>query len=150
VTEIGIVKRIDGSHVQVSFRDECGSCEKCGSCLSTSKPREFTVTNPKGLPLTVGDRIEFSVSPGKAVRSAFLLLILPVLLFFPFYYGAAALFPGRGEPAAVAVGLAGVAVAFGVNLLLRRGHREYPEIQRVVEPGNGPGNGLEGRAASPG
>lgn len=137
MTEIGIVKTIDGELVQVAFGDGCQSCEKCGSCLSTSKPRQLTVANPRHLPLEAGDRIEFSVSPGKAVRAAFLLLVLPVLLFFPFYYGAAALIPRGGEGPSVAVGLGGVALGFGINLLLRRGRRDYPEILRVVEPAAG-------------
>jgi positive regulator of sigma E activity len=134
MTETGIVRKIEGGLVQVAFHDECRSCEKCGSCLATSKPREITAANPRSLSLAAGDRVEFSVSPGKAIKAAFLLLVLPVLLFFPFYYGAAALLPSGGEGLPVAVGLAGVAAGFGVNLLLRGARREYPEILRVVEP----------------
>ena len=134
MTEIGIVRRIDGELVQVAFGDGCLSCEKCGSCLTASKPRQFTVANPRHLPLEAGDRIEFSVSPRKAVRAAFLLLILPVLLFFPFYYAGAALVAWGGEGLSVAFGLGGVALGFGLNFLLRRGRRDYPEILRVVEP----------------
>jgi positive regulator of sigma E activity len=134
MTEVGIVKKIDGRLVEVAYHDECQSCEKCGSCLATSKPRRFLVANSKGLAVIPGDRVEYTVSPGKAVRAAFMLLILPILLFFPFYYGASALLPGQNEAAGVVFGLAGVALGFAVNMFLRRGRREYPEIQRVVRP----------------
>jgi positive regulator of sigma E activity len=133
MTELGIVKKIDGDLVQVAFHEECQSCEKCGSCLATSKPRQFVVANPRGLRLVPGDRVEYSVSPGKAVKAAFLLLILPILLFFPFYYAAAALLPLGGEAVAVVFGLTGVALGFVLNILLRRGRRQYPEILRVLE-----------------
>ena len=132
MTERAIVKKIDGDLVQVAFYEECQSCEKCGSCLATGKPRQFVVANPRGLPLVPGDRVEYSVSAGKAVKAAFLLLILPILLFFPFYYGAAALLSGGGEVVAVVFGLAGVALGFVLNVLLRRGRRQYPEVLRVV------------------
>jgi positive regulator of sigma E activity len=128
------VRKIDGDLVKISFREGCESCEKCGSCLTTSKPREFLVANPRGLPLIPGDQVEYAVSPGKAVKAAFMLLILPILLFFPFYYGVAALLPGAGEAPPVIAGLAGVSLGFLINILLRRGRRQYPEILRVIRP----------------
>jgi positive regulator of sigma E activity len=134
MTDVGIVKKIDGELVEVAFHEECQSCEKCGSCLATSKPRRFFAANSRGLALIPGDRVEYSISSGQAIRAAFMLLILPILLFFPFYYGASALLPGHGEAAPVVFGLAGVALGFAVNLLLRRGRRQYPEILRVVRP----------------
>ena len=132
MTEIGIVKRIDGELVELALVEECGSCKRCGSCLAGSDPGRITAVNPRALPLRPGDRIRYFVSPGKAVKAAFLLLIVPVLLFFPFYYAAAALLPRSGEAPAVVLGLAGVAAGFGFNLLLRRGRRDYPEILEVV------------------
>jgi len=132
--EVGIVRKIDGELVEVAFHDECQSCEKCGSCLANSKPRRFLVANSKGLAVIPGDRVEYAISSAKAVRAAFMLLILPILLFFPFYYGASALLPGHGEFAPVVFGLTGVALGFGLNVFLRRGRREYPEILRVIRP----------------
>jgi hypothetical protein len=109
MTEVGIVKKIDGELVEVAFHEECQSCEKCGSCLATSKPRRFFAANSRGLALIPGDRVEYSIS-------------------------SSALLPGHGEAAPVVFGLAGVALGFAVNLLLRRGRRQYPEILRVVRP----------------
>ena len=137
MTEIGIVRKIDGELVEVAFHEECQSCEKCGSCLTATRPRRFTAVNSRGLDLAAGDRVEYSVSPGKAIKAAFLLLILPILLFFPFYHAVAALASGVGEGLPVAAGLGGVVLGFGVNLLLRRGRREYPEVLRVVGPTGG-------------
>jgi positive regulator of sigma E activity len=132
VTEQGIVKKIDGDRVQIAFREDCSACEKCGSCLSTAKPRLLTVVNHRNLAVAPGDRVEYSVSPRKAVAAAFMILVLPILLFFPGYYGAAALWSAGGEGLRVVAGLVGVALGFGVNLLLRWLRPDYPEIERVL------------------
>ncbi|MBA7683185.1 hypothetical protein ES703_91545 [subsurface metagenome] len=92
------------------------------------------MSNKKSYPLKHGDPVEVYISPVKAVKAAFLLLILPLLLFFPFYYICGIIWKAAGEPVKVLAGLGGVACGFLVNLILKRSvkEQEMPEIARVV------------------
>jgi positive regulator of sigma E activity len=154
MTEVGIVRKIDGPLVWVAEVDPkgCASCGSNGSCAgcderseghvalalfgTPSKERLLTVRNSEGLSLQTGDKVEYYVAAGKAIKAGFLVLVLPVLCFLLFYGLAAFTFPHSGEGLRVLAGVAGLAVAFLVNLALRRRSGvDYPEIQRVLGRG---------------
>jgi positive regulator of sigma E activity len=157
MTEVGIVRKIEGRLVWVAGADRedaqgcasCGSQDSCGSCGerseghvgldlfgSRSKERLFTVRNSEALRLRAGDRVEYYVSTGKAVKAGFLVLVLPVLSFLLFYGLASLVRPHSGEGLKVLSGVAGLAVAFLLNLALSRHGGDYPEIRRVLGKGS--------------
>ena len=92
----------------------------------------FAVRNPQSLDVKTGDRVEYFIAPGKAVKAGFLVLIVPILAFFLFYYLTAVLWPDAGETAKVLAGVGGIALGFLMTFLLKNKTREYPEITRVL------------------
>jgi positive regulator of sigma E activity len=156
MTEQGIVKKVEGQLVWISG-EQCVGCERefhCGSCQSgdggsgetrrsnhheltifgTRKERLFAVQNPQSLSVKTGDRVEYFIAPGKAIKAGFLVLIVPILAFFLFYYLTGMLWPNAGETAKVLVGVGGIVMGFGMNFALKNKTREYPEITKVLSP----------------
>jgi positive regulator of sigma E activity len=156
MTEQGTVRKIEGQLVWVSGQ-HCAGCGKelhCGSCESgngssgssgqahheelqifgTRKERMVAVRNTQSLAIETGDRVEYFIAPGKAIKAGFLVLIVPILAFFLFYYLTGRLWPQSGETARVLTGVGGIVLGFVMNFVLRNRSREYPEITRVLSP----------------
>jgi positive regulator of sigma E activity len=66
------------------------------------------------------------------MKAGFLVLIVPILAFFLFYFLSGLLWPAAGETARVLVGVGGIALGFGMNFARKSRTREYPEITRVL------------------
>jgi positive regulator of sigma E activity len=156
MTEQGIVKKVEGELVWIAG-EQCVGCDReahCGSCeptdgvseksvrsghhdltiFGTRKERLFAVRNPHFFSLRTGDRVEYFISPGKAVKAGFLILIVPILAFFLFYFLTGVLWREAGETAKVLAGVGGIILGFVMNLALKSKTREYPEITRVLSP----------------
>jgi positive regulator of sigma E activity len=156
MTEQGIVKKIEGQLVWITG-EPCVGCNHglhCGSCVSPDgdpeysdrsghhelsilagrKERLFAVQNTRSFALKTGDRVEYFIAPGKAVKAGFLVLIVPILVFFLFYYLTGLVWREAGETARVLAGVGGIALGFVMNFALKNRIREYPEITRVVDP----------------
>ncbi len=156
MTEQGIVKKVEGQLVWISS-EQCAGCEHelhCGSCgpgdgdfenssrsnhheltiFGTRKERLFAAQNSQSLSIETGDRVEYFIAPGKAIKAGFLVLIVPILAFFLFYYLTGILWPGAGETARVLIGVAGIVLGFVMNFALKNKTREYPEITKVLSP----------------
>jgi len=156
MTEQGIVKKVEGPLVWISA-DQCVGCDHelhCGSCrpadgdsgntrsfdhhqlgmFGTRRERLFAVCNPKSLTVKTGDRVEYFIAPAKAIKAGFLVLIVPILAFFLFYYLTGILWADASETAKVLFGVGGIAAGFAVNFALKNKTREYPEITKVLSP----------------
>jgi len=149
MTEQGIVEKIEGGLVWITS-EQCAGCQHeahCGACGSSPGPANvahhptifatrgglsFAATNPRSFELKRGDRIEYSIAPGKAVKAGFLILIAPLLVFFLFYFLTGRLWPASGESARVLAGVGGIALGFALNFALKRKKTEYPEITRII------------------
>jgi positive regulator of sigma E activity len=152
MTEQGIVKKVEGDLVWISGED-CTGCNKgahCGSCgpsvpasenhstgghgeLSlTRRERSFTARNTQAFDLAPGDRVEYFIAPGKAIKAGFFVLIVPILVFFLFYFLTGAIWTGAGETAKVLAGVGGIVLGFLMNFFLKVWIREFPEITKVV------------------
>jgi positive regulator of sigma E activity len=152
--EQGIVTRIEGQLVWITG-EQCAGCERefhCGSCgagdessnrsrefdhhelaiFGTRKERLFVARNSQSLDIKSGDRVEYFIAPGKAVKAGFLVLIVPILAFFLFYFLTGLAWPAAGETAKVLAGVGGIALGFALNFALKNRKREYPEITRVL------------------
>ncbi|MDA3852605.1 MAG: SoxR reducing system RseC family protein [Spirochaetaceae bacterium] len=80
------------------------------------KERDFPVENPKGLELQKGDYIEIEIPAKEAVKSAFLLFILPLVSFLLGYF----IFAFLGSLLQALVALALMIGGFLVPFLLHR------------------------------
>jgi positive regulator of sigma E activity len=136
MVEKGIVDRVEGKLITVRCVDteKCRSCG--GGCIGDKQGRVFQALNSRSISLKKGDMVEVYLDAGRAVWSGFMVLILPLLLFFPFYYAAAYLLQGAGEAVKVLSGVTGIALGFGVNFIRKRiiKDKDMPEISSAAPP----------------
>ncbi len=142
--EQGTVKKIEGELVWISC-EPCATClhsDRCASadsdCHSASgffaarRDRAFAARNDKQLQLAPGDLVEYYIAPGKAVKAGFLILIVPILIFFLLYYLTGLLWSEAVEAVRVLAGVGGIVLGFLINLAMKKRIRDLPEITRVV------------------
>jgi positive regulator of sigma E activity len=136
MNERGIVTRIDGERAEVMGACAPLQCFTCAACSAKEKQQVFRAVNRTGQALHQGDTVEAYVPTGKAIRSAFALLILPLLLFFPFYLAPRLLLAnGASEEMMAVSGMAGIAAGILINIGRARWKKtqEMPEIVRILD-----------------
>ena len=131
------IKGIDENrHVTVKYceDEECAKCE--GGCSTGFKQKETKLTelNAQDLSLKAGDAVELFVSPRKAIKAGFLILILPLLLFVAFYFAGESLLGIASELLQVLFALCGIALGLLLNVFLKKSStgKELPEIFRKI------------------
>ena len=80
----GIVKKLDGNLAVVSVirRDSCGgNCSSCGGC----EKKEAVTYAENRINASVGDRVRLESDSKRVLGVAFLLYILPVIVFIAVY-----------------------------------------------------------------
>lgn len=85
MTNIGFVREINKNMAKVRFLRESacgGNCSSCGGCKS--KPVDRWIENT--LNVDVGDKVEVKSDSGKILKSAFVLYIIPLIVFFAGYF----------------------------------------------------------------
>ena len=139
MTGKGIVRDVTEDSVSILY---CGDrdCEGCHNCghLFKEKEKILQATNRTNQPLNPGDSVEVFLAPWKAVKAAFLVLILPLLLFFVFYYAGSRLLSIEKENIQVLLGVGGIILGFLINLIRKLVSRrtDLPEIVRVLAAGD--------------
>lgn len=79
--EEGIVIKASGDLCEVSVRRKTACGENCASCKATCGAREQICVAKNILGAVVGDRVVIEMDSQKVLKSAFLVYILPVLVF---------------------------------------------------------------------
>lgn len=116
----------------------CIETESCASCgahgLCNVNARTFEAKNPQGLALKTGDKVEIYMPSGKTVGTAFLVLIVPLLLFILFFQLAGTLLGWESEGMRALAGIAGMASGFLISFLYSRGKhkKDLPVITRLI------------------
>ena len=112
--------------------DTCANC-KAGSFCAT-KGKTFNAHNGTGENLSVGDKVEIYLPPGKTITAGFIALLVPILLFPVGYYLPTLIAQSAGEGLKIISGLIGIAVGFLISRSFSKAKsKEYtPEITRVV------------------
>ena len=98
------------------------------------KERSFPVENPEKSFVKVGDYVEISIKTGLTIGAAFLVFMVPLILFALFYGIAGSFWEAEGLRAAaglVGLGLGLVLPAF-INLLKK--DKNYPRLEKVLTP----------------
>jgi positive regulator of sigma E activity len=134
MTEIGTILRNDGPTVIVECRPGV-SCASCKSPLCKPKNRVFQARNSGRLELAEGDLVEVFLAPAQALRSGFVVFILPLVLFGAAYAGTAALLPSTSDDIRVLAGLGGLAAGFIAVFLAGKKLKDLPEVTRKLAPG---------------
>jgi len=127
------ILKVDGRilTVRCSAVDQCASCAGRGFC-SAPKERQFNAVNRYGLPLRPGQQVEIVLPAGKTIGAAFMVLILPLVLFCVLFIAGGRLFGIVHEGEKALLGLSGLAAGFGLSLLLNRNRKErnMPYVDR--------------------
>ncbi|HHM24008.1 MAG TPA: hypothetical protein ENJ23_03110 [Bacteroidetes bacterium] len=133
--EIGVIKTIRGEQAEIEIDPSnlCGTCANKEICQlgESSVKRYLWARNPVGA--GVGDLVQVEVEPGKAVLSAFLIFIFPLIALIAGYLLL--------RPAGEGLGILGAFGGFGAGLLLVRavdrlyaGRKEFqPAVTKVLE-----------------
>ena len=115
MTETGTVTHIEGNLITVNHAKDCG---KCKTCKDTIVDKTYRAVNSRNLTISLGDIVSVYISPTKAIKAAFMVFIMPLLLFFISYFLA----QGIGitsELMRVIFGTIGITCGFLFNLLIR-------------------------------
>lgn len=80
------------------------------------KERDFPLLNPEHFEVGKGDYVEVELPPGEAIKSAFLLFILPILIFLVIY----GLTSSLGQAVQIPLSLAGLVGGFFIPLVMKR------------------------------
>ena len=134
--EKATVISIDDKIVTLACNDSegCKSCAAHGICGGTND-KSFQAWNSNGYELEPGSNVEVNLPTGKTIGAAFMVMILPSLLFFLFYFGTGYLLETPQEGFQVLGGLVGIAAGFGLNFLINRkpNKKSMPEITRMLD-----------------
>jgi len=139
MNEIGIVIELQEAKALVCIEDNIpaeGGCNgNCVSCTNNHKTkRNIWVKYNKDLDLHLTDKVEIYYSTGKTLKAAFMILILPLLLFFLFYNLGGLIFKVDNDLVSGLCGLGGIAFGFLFNYILFRFKKntQLPEISRKI------------------
>lgn len=99
------------------------------------KERSFPVENTKGLEVKEGDYIEVSVTTGLTIGAAFLVFMVPLILFILLYGLGSVFFEAEGPR--VIMGLAGLAGGLVLPALINllKKDKNYPQLERTLSLG---------------
>jgi len=84
--ETGTVQSINGDfcNVIVTRKSACG--ENCASCKGGCKLQNQVCTAKNSIGASPGDKVLIEIDTGKVLKSAFLVYILPILVFIVVYF----------------------------------------------------------------
>ena len=129
--EIGTVIKKSGDSATVRI-PRTSMCTGCHNCILSQDSASMTVTARDTLHTKIGDRVKIEERQSGRIKAGFLLLILPLLAFFPGYIAGAAISNLTGvltrEAWGVLIGLATFSAPWLVLFLLNRrgiGNRTY-------------------------
>ncbi|NOY07654.1 MAG: SoxR reducing system RseC family protein [Spirochaetes bacterium] len=133
MTEKGIVDSI-GDDIITILCSENPYCSSCNACEQSEEGKKLKARNPKDLSISTGDFVEIYLSPGKSILAGFMVFIMPIIMFFIFYYSAIYIVGTKIEAIQILFGLSGIAVGFAANFMYGRIRKDsdLPEITRVL------------------
>ena len=124
--ETGIVKSVTGDLCQVVVTRKSACGDNCASCKGGCKVNNQLCTAKNPLNAQPGDKVEIEMDTKKVLKSAFLVYMLPIIIFISAYF----LSEGLTEAARIIISLA-VTILFFLFLFFRD-KRLKPEFLSVV------------------
>jgi sigma-E factor negative regulatory protein RseC len=136
MTQYAIVKKMPAvgkAEVEVMRGTACGDCGSCEVCKYTSKIRVEAVNN---VGAEIGDNVEIETKSSSIIGAAFLVYIVPFILFFVGYAIAAKLHMAEG--ASIIMSFAFFAVGMLIAVIVGRGRKKDSityTITRILDHG---------------
>ncbi len=137
--EQGVVIKKNGKGMEVRMQPSA-ACESCGVCF-VDKSKFQVLRVEQKTDAQPGDVVEVEVRPGFAIRSAFLLFFLPLVMFIVGYYlfpkiwsipGLNAVYEGI-LGGIITMGLTYTAVHFYDKYLQKTGRGKQVRVVRVIK-----------------
>ncbi len=130
--EEGFVKSVNGDTCEVLVKRKTACGENCAACKGGCTAKEQICIAKNKIGAKIGDKVLIELSGDKVLFSAFLVYILPILLFF-LVFGAASRM-GFGEAVGAAGGIIAMAAVFLVLKLKDKESRTkyLPEITEII------------------
>lgn len=132
MTEIGKVTKIDGERITIQCKPSA-ACHSCNSGMCEVKDRELTARNSRKIMLSEGDYAEIFLPSSQILVAGFQVLIMPLILFFLFYFTAKLGFGVTKEGFLVLIGLVGLLIGFLVTYRIGRSNAGLPEVVKKLD-----------------
>lgn len=131
--EEGIVKREFGELCEVIVRRKTACGDNCASCGGACKMNFQQVTAKNQVGAKAGDSVIIEMESKKVLLSAFLVYILPVLVFFVSFFAVQKIYASNNLASGISAILT-VAV-FGITMLFDRRYKSdfLPSIIKISE-----------------
>ena len=128
--EEGFVKAVFGDNCEIIIKRKTACGENCASCKAGCEAREQVCVAENRIGANVGDRVLIEIESTKVLKSAFLVYILPILVFLTVFIAVSEVGGNELYSALASVFASGV-VFLGVTAYAKRHKKEY--ISKVVE-----------------
>lgn len=128
--EEGFVKTVSKETCEVIIKRKTACGENCASCKATCSAKEQVCVAVNLAGAKVGDKVMVEMDSAKVLKSAFLVYILPILVFLTVFAAVLESGVNSGMSAVSAIFCAGL-VFVCVGVYDRRHSKEY--LSRVVE-----------------
>ncbi|MCR4719932.1 MAG: SoxR reducing system RseC family protein [Firmicutes bacterium] len=131
--EEGIVKRELGGLCEVVVRRKTACGDNCASCGGACRMNFQQVMTKNPIGAKAGDSVIIEMESKKVLLSAFLVYILPILVFFVSFFTVQKIYASNNLASGISAILT-VAV-FGITVLFDRRHKEdfLPSIIKICE-----------------
>lgn len=133
LTQIGIVRKVEGHRAEIEIARSSSCGEKCSSCQGGCTGTGFTVVLENGIGAKEGDRVKIESKASNVVYSALFVYLVPVvMMILGMVYGSAFMqkvYPGvNPDIAGLVFGLAALLVFYLLlktvdRWLARRGNK---------------------------
>ena len=137
MTQYAIIKKLTPSgkaEVEVMRGTACG--DSCGSCEVCNYASKLRVEAKNPIFAQVGDRVEIETASSKVLGAAFLVYVVPFILFFIGYAAAYSL--GASQGWCVAASFIAFACGLAFAVIVARMKKKNPityEIKRIIAHG---------------
>ena len=131
--EEGVVRREENGVCEVVVRRKTACGDNCASCGGACKMNFQSVTAKNAVGAKAGDSVIIEMDSKKVLFSAFLVYILPILVFFIAFYGIQWLDFGETVSGGIAAAL--TVVSFGITTVYDRWHKSdfLPTVIKIKE-----------------
>lgn len=126
-----VLKLKEENRVLLRFHEQEG-CKSCTSMFCKANERTFTAENKTGMPLDPGDTVLVFLPSGKTVKTSFLILIAPLILFFIFFLFSERVLHISIEIGNIGFGLGGVGIGFLISYFVFRSQKSG-NMAQIIE-----------------
>lgn len=130
--EIGTVESVNDNFAEVRIKRVSACGENCAQCKAGCKNGEMVVTAVNSIGAKNGEKVVLEMKTAYVFHAAFMVYILPLILFFAAYVSVYVMF--SNETAAVIAAICGLVIGFAAAKLADKamGHKSVPIIKYVL------------------